>query len=315
MTNDQSSGGVGLSFSIGQVERETGLSKDTLRVWERRYGFPRPARDDSGERVYDAAELDKLRVIKRLLDAGFRPARLVDMSLSELLEVGAPPAGIRHRIEDEGTFDELLSLLRSHDTASLETQLSQRLFREGLQKFVLQTIAPLNVAVGESWVRGELAVYEEHLYTELVQGILRSAVRAIPRRADGPRVLLTTLPNELHGLGLLMVETLLATEQVPCIPLGTQTPMTEIVSAAVAHQADVVALSFSAAFPLRGAQSGVTALHQSLAGRAELWLGGSLVSRLRDLPPAVVRLQNLDDVFNALARWRLGHHSGQAPAR
>ena len=27
-------------LSIAAVERETGLGKDTLRAWERRYGFP-----------------------------------------------------------------------------------------------------------------------------------------------------------------------------------------------------------------------------------------------------------------------------------
>jgi len=32
-------------YNISAVERDTGLSKDTLRVWERRYGFPKPLRD------------------------------------------------------------------------------------------------------------------------------------------------------------------------------------------------------------------------------------------------------------------------------
>ena len=45
--------------SIGGVERDTGLTKDTLRVWERRYGFPRPQRDAFGERTYSAAEVEK----------------------------------------------------------------------------------------------------------------------------------------------------------------------------------------------------------------------------------------------------------------
>src|SRR2546429_6664813 len=39
---------------ISAVERETGLAKDTLRVWERRYGFPRPERDSAGDRRYPA---------------------------------------------------------------------------------------------------------------------------------------------------------------------------------------------------------------------------------------------------------------------
>ncbi len=40
-------------WSIADIERETGLGKDTLRVWERRYGFPQPLRDARGDRLYD----------------------------------------------------------------------------------------------------------------------------------------------------------------------------------------------------------------------------------------------------------------------
>ena len=42
----------GIILNISAVERETGLSKDVLRMWERRYGFPKPGRDDNGERQY-----------------------------------------------------------------------------------------------------------------------------------------------------------------------------------------------------------------------------------------------------------------------
>ena len=38
-------------LSIAAVERDTGLAKDTLRVWERRYGFPQPVRDAFDERL------------------------------------------------------------------------------------------------------------------------------------------------------------------------------------------------------------------------------------------------------------------------
>ena len=62
-----------LALNISAVERETGLSKDVLRMWERRYGFPKPVRDDNGERRYSAAEVAKLRAIKRLMDVGRRP--------------------------------------------------------------------------------------------------------------------------------------------------------------------------------------------------------------------------------------------------
>ena len=63
--------------SIAAVERDTGLQKDTLRVWERRYGFPQPLRDANGERVYPPEQLARLRQIKRLIDQGMRPGKVV----------------------------------------------------------------------------------------------------------------------------------------------------------------------------------------------------------------------------------------------
>ena len=50
----------GPPLNISAVERETGLSKDVLRIWERRYGFPRPDRDDNAERQYAPDEVAKL---------------------------------------------------------------------------------------------------------------------------------------------------------------------------------------------------------------------------------------------------------------
>src|SRR5947209_13504875 len=54
--------------TLFRSERETGLSKDVLRVWERRYAFPRPKRDAHGERQYSSADVAKLRAIKRLME-------------------------------------------------------------------------------------------------------------------------------------------------------------------------------------------------------------------------------------------------------
>ena len=68
MPIDVKSGQTNILFNISAVERDTGLSKDTLRIWERRYNFPRPLRDEHGDRAYTRGQVEKLRLIKRLLD-------------------------------------------------------------------------------------------------------------------------------------------------------------------------------------------------------------------------------------------------------
>lgn len=315
MTNKKTRSPSALTLTIGQVERDTGLPKDTLRIWERRYGFPRPKRDAFGERLYDGAQIDKLRVIKRLLDAGMRPGKLMEKSFAELSELGALHGASRGTDLPAPAQAELMELLKAHDGAGLEAQLSQLLMRQGIQQFVIKTVAPLTMAVGEAWVRGELAIFEEHLYTEQLESVLHAAIQGMSRRSAAPRVLLTTVPNEQHGLGLLMVETLLAAEQVPCISLGTQTPVREIAAAAVAHQADVAALSFSAGFPLRPAAASIVSLRESLPASIALWVGGRLAGRLRNMPPGVLMMRTLEEVLTSVAEWRAGHSHQRVAAQ
>lgn len=293
------------SLNIAAVERDTGLSKDTLRVWERRYGFPTPARDANGDRLYALEQVEKLRLIRRLLDQGRRPAKIVPRTTEELMqEIEAlQPASAP---ESSTTFSEadFLQLVRLHRHAELRSALQQLLLKQGLQRFVAETVSALNVAVGESWMRGELDVPEEHLYSEQVQNVLRNAIGTQANPNGRPRVLLTTFPDELHGLGLLMAEAMLVPEGASCVSLGTQTPLSDLYNAATANDFDVVALSFSGAYPLRQAVDGLRELRQRLPGRIVVWAGGAAFTG-RDLNiPGVTTITSLDEVTRALTQWR-----------
>jgi len=293
-----------LVLNISAVERETGLSKDVLRMWERRYAFPKPSRDENGERQYSIAEVGKLRAIKRLMDIGMRPGKIIALTSDELGALAASRVGRTRDVSTPALEGDVLALLKTHDVTGLQHALATLLMRQGLQTFVRDTITPLNRAVGDAWMRGELQVFEEHLYTEQLQAALRTAINAFPRQSGIPRVLLTTFPNEQHGLGLLMVEALLVPEGVQCISLGAQTPQDDIRRAALAHRAHIVALSFSAAFPLRQATDGLASLRRQLPPTIQVWAGGEMTRRVRKTLPGVVLIPDLGASVNALRSWR-----------
>src|SRR6478735_3443772 len=69
---------------IAAVEQATGIARATLRIWERRYGFPHPGRDLRDERSYAAEEVEKLRLIAALVARGLRPGRLVPLPTEQL---------------------------------------------------------------------------------------------------------------------------------------------------------------------------------------------------------------------------------------
>jgi DNA-binding transcriptional MerR regulator/methylmalonyl-CoA mutase cobalamin-binding subunit len=296
------------SFTIAAVERDTGLSKDVLRIWERRYGFPVPDRDTNGERLYPADQVERLRLIKRLMDQGHRPSKLIAAPAEELTAL-APRRSHRTTSApqaDAAGLADLLALIKQHDAAGYLQAMQQRLARQGLQRFVQDTVAPLTNQVGDAWEDGSFEVFEEHLFTELTKRLLRQAIAALPAGPRGPRVLLTSVPDEPHILGLLMAESLFALEGAECIPLGTQMPLLEIGRAAEAHRANIVALSFSIAFPQRQIPGLLQQLRLVLPSSIELWVGGGGVVRVSPFP-GVRLLGTLDDALAALAEWRAVH--------
>jgi methanogenic corrinoid protein MtbC1 len=200
-----------------------------------------------------------------------------------------------------------LQLCKTHQADALRGDLSQALLSMGLKRFVIDLIAPLSALIGAAWARGELAVFEEHLYTEIVQSVLRTAIFSIvqQRAADAnvPRILLTTLPQERHGLGLLMAEALFVDEGAHCLSLGVQTPLQDIIEASRAQRADIVALSFSSAMNPRQAGDALSALRAALPATTQIWAGGNC-SALRKRMLPLVRVLALGEIGAILNEWR-----------
>ena len=299
-----------ITLSIAAVERDTGLSKDTLRVWERRYGFPVPGRDGIGERAYSLTEVEKLRIVKRLLDAGHRPGRIVPLAMEQLQEladqtVDQPLRQPEALLAMDG-LREHLDLIRGHDARRLRLELMRLLSRVGVSRFVTEVVAPLNAAVGDAWIRGQLEIFEEHLYTETVQTVLRGAIASVPEPNDdsGPRVLLSTFPGEPHGLGLLMAEAMLALEGCRCVSLGVQTPVWDLVLAAKALRSDIVALSFTGCMGPNPIADGLAELRAKLAPNVAVWAGGSAPVLIRRPVAGVDAFGSLADVSAAIRNFR-----------
>lgn len=303
-----------LTRTIAAVERDTGLSKDTLRVWERRYGFPNPGRDQFGERIYPIEQVDKLRLLRRLMDAGHRPGKVIHLAVEHLQQLAAEttgaavqPQSMGEALAEHEDLQRYMGLVKAHDGEALRRALSQAQLRLGLERFVIEVVAPLTRTIGEAWARGYIEVFEEHMYTESLQVVLRGAIGTIPQPARHPRVLLTTIPLEPHGLGLLMAEAILALDGCRCVSLGVQTPVWDIVLAATAHRADVVALSFTGVVNQNQVLDSLTELREKLPRSVELWVGGNCPILQRRPPMGIQVLSELQAIHPAIRRWRDTH--------
>ncbi|HTI88073.1 MAG TPA: MerR family transcriptional regulator [Alphaproteobacteria bacterium] len=287
------------ALSIAGVEREIGIAKDRLRVWERRYGFPAPLRDASGDRLYPAEQVAKLKLVKRLLDAGHAPRNLLSLETSELSDLLAPQRGAWHA---DVEIHKGIGMLRDGELKTFESWLRGTLVREGLERFVLGTGRTIIDAIGDAWEAGEITVWHEHFFTAAYVAMLGSALANVTA-GDGPHVVLATPTGERHGLGLLMARALFTVRGAACLTLGEDIPNSEIVACAERTDADVVALSLSVGYGAPRATSLLSELRDGLPARTELWVGGAAVSglkRSRTLRDNIRLFPSLDEGVAAL---------------
>ncbi len=288
-------------FPIGAVERDTGIARDTLRIWERRYGFPVPERNTKGERVYTEKQVRILQHIKRLLDQGMRPGKVVGLQESELDSISDTLATqvTQSKIQpvNQSRLDALIHCVASHDSMRFSELLEQTLIQQGLETFIIETVVPLIQTVGHQWAKGELRIFEEHFITRQLTLFLDSIISKIPLAANASNVILATLPGEPHSLGLLMLESLLRNRGVMVVNLGTEVPMDQLTLASEQYQPDAVLLSFSGAYNSNGLRAELLDLAQRLPDDIPIYVGGGGVKRMRKLPEQIIIKNQLEDIF------------------
>jgi len=284
-------------FPIGAVERDTGIARDTLRIWERRYGFPVPERNVKGERIYSENQVRILQLIKRLLDQGVRPGKVVGLEEAELNTIAQTFVKEPDKpSEMNPQLQKLVACVASHDSNQLWLLLEEALIRQGLKAFIMETVAPLIYHVGEKWAIGDINVFEEHFVTRQLTLFLDSIISKIPVKSAQPPVLLATLPGESHSLGLIMLESLLRDQGIKVVNLGTEVPMDQLIMACQRYQVGAILLSFSGAYNSNAIRKELIDLAERLSDEIPIYVGGSGVKRMRKLPPQVKIKNDLSEI-------------------
>ena len=222
-------------LTIQELERATGILRDTLRVWERRYGFPAPSRNIYGERLYDQQTVERLLMITKLLDAGYRIGKLATLSREGLLALIPTPT---HHVSQD--VDRLLEIIRCLKPGLVYDELMQLKERFGVRHFIYELIAPLTQAVGEAWFQGRIGVLEEHTYSEQAVQILKEIVHQTPVSTD-KKILMATLPGEQHVVGLLMASCVCLLKDLECCMLVLKRLWTILYGGRLAQGAAVLA--------------------------------------------------------------------------
>jgi methanogenic corrinoid protein MtbC1 len=292
-------------WPMGAVTRRTGIGEHTLRAWERRFGFPKPLRLDSGHRRFSGEQVQHLLLIAKALESGYRAGDIVPLPLPEL-ELLLQSSGAFDRTSATGSAEDVMLLAfdacKRFDRESLAAVLHSEAAVLGLPRFLRERVAPLLDEVGDAWGRGEIEIRHEHFFSEVLGDELRRLRAPLESAAKGRPVVVASLPNELHGLGLQIAALAIVTAGRSVRVLGPHLPVEEIVQAAKALDALAVGLSVSIFSEPEETAREITALRERLPAETALWIGGAGSANLENLPVGVEKTVSLDDLDRVLTR-------------
>ncbi|MEP7359933.1 MAG: MerR family transcriptional regulator [Chloroflexota bacterium] len=205
-------------YTIKQAAARSGVPVQLLRAWERRYGVVKPARTDSGYRLYDDPAIDRLLAMRRLIDAGWAPStaavrirELDDVAVGELVAGGRESEQI-HAVASRAGAAELaeafVTAAGKLDEPALEQVLDVMFSRGSFEQVVSDLVMPALAALGDAWQTGRVDVAAEHAAAGAVQRRLGMAFMAGGRPAqDRPVILVGLPPGARHDLGALTFAT------------------------------------------------------------------------------------------------------------
>jgi len=279
------------TISSAALELETGFSSDLIRKWRMRYGFPHP--ENGPEKGYNKDQLCQLRLIRRLLDDGYRPSQIVGKTRMELEQLAGTGLCNEAKLLAHPFTREIMDCLKCYDLNRLRRKLEDVRRGSSLSDFTRDVVAPLTTAMGIAWANNEIGVHHEHLCTGILVNMLSAELNATHPKPGLPRIVFGTPVNEPHLLGLLMAQCVLAELGADCISLGPQIPANELAQTAQACQADIVAVSFSFAYPKRQVRPWLSKLQSLLPDTTAIWAGGAGAAVIRRKLPGVWIFSNL----------------------
>ena len=203
---------------------------------------------------------------------------------------------------DEGVPELLAGLAPGAAPHAVQACLSARIHADGLGDFIDQRLPAFNRAVGDAWAGGRLGAHAEHHYSSAVQLVVQAQVRACLPSQFLSRVLLTTPPGELHGLGLLAVQAALTLQGADCFNLGLQSPVSEVVQAVTDWDIKLVAISASIVLPPSVAGAYLLELRRALPKGCAIWVGGEGYAWVRTSPLAGVK--SFQSTSQAVKAWQ-----------
>jgi MerR family transcriptional regulator, light-induced transcriptional regulator len=257
-------------YRVTAVERMTQIPASTLRSWERRYGWPRPFRAASGQRLYSDHDVAVIRFLDR--------RRVEGMSMSQATAL----LGSASAVEDHDPgrlLARLVGALRAFDEAGAERAFAAAetlLGTVGVATDLVPAAIAAAAAPGHGGQEGTPVEVEHFASNVLRRQVLRLLDGQPP--AMGRPVLVGCGPDEQHELGALLVTLLLRARGHRVVYLGARVPGPAMERAAAALDPAGVVVSLTMPESLERALAWTRDSRRWARQAARSWWGGPAVT-------------------------------------
>jgi DNA-binding transcriptional MerR regulator len=255
---------------IGELSRRVGVSSDTLRAWERRYGLLKPRRTAGNARRYTPVDEARIRLMKRYLEDRVPTAQAAELATAALFTVRPGHATGVSDDEVRAASREMREALDRFDETAAQRALEKLFAEYSTTTLIGDVLLPYLHDVGERWAANHVTVAQEHFASNFLHARLMALSRGWDRGL-GPRALLACAPGEQHTFGLIAFGIALHQLGWRITYLGASTPIEMLPPTAELIHPDLVMVSASACADLRAEISALA----GVAADWPVWLAGA----------------------------------------
>jgi DNA-binding transcriptional MerR regulator/methylmalonyl-CoA mutase cobalamin-binding subunit len=244
------------AYNLQIVVHETGLTPDTLRVWEKRYNLPQPQRSSGGHRLYSEYDIETLRWLVARRDEGLSISRAAAL-WHELEAQGRDPLEVNFKPPEQLSrpmvlaTGEALARVRQSWIATCLAFNEEAAERELAQAFALYPPDTVCLEIlqnglseiGEMWYRGEATVQQEHFASDLAMRRLHALVAALPQPTRTEHILIGCPPGEEHSFAALLLALLFRRQGWRVTYLGANMPLDKLAETLAVVRPHLVVMS------------------------------------------------------------------------
>lgn len=288
------------AFTIKDLENLSGIKAHTIRIWEQRYTFLKPARTDTNIRFYSNDELKKVLNIALLNKYGFKISHIDKMNAQEMRDkiISLNQA----EAQQERLINEMLQCMIDLDMDKFEEVLDQFIASKGIDKAIHYLVFPFLDKIGILWLTNNIHPAQEHLVTNIIrQKLIVGIESVVSHLSPGRKVILFMPEGEHHELGLLYIYYLLKSRGVQVIYLGANVPLSDLEYITLSKKPDFIYTHLTCITGNFNYEKFLQQVHQSVHS-TPLVISGQLARNCSKKPPPGIHLKkSLAEVLEFIA--------------